>query len=440
MKRLLTRAANIALLISAAGNNAGGQTNAMCTTVLHANGTTGTLFEPCKTLSRRIVFENAKVKAAVDEILKPDAVAVSSVFSQRDLQSQQPQKPSLAGTPAQGQAIPSVQPAGAAAGTVAMVGTKAGDDAIAALGVNPALFFLSDLASKAMTQYSRFSDVTLFVPVTNQTATSANEPANSKLKYIGVRARFNWTGLSAGEAVWDGAKAAIAKFMTAQDRAVTRVSDILEEAHDPALCATRMLTNASDDDILEACGKLPTFDFSLDEAAAARRELAAVRRAADANFFGADIRMDFGDPTLGATPNAAGKFLYAGLAWGERFGASGTTLGLQFRAGARHARLDTDTTAEFAIEGGFGFELARSIDDQELSASLALEGRHGNAPANETDRFQTNFAMIRGSFLLPVTAGNSVSVNFGVPISGPATPTLSVNFNWGLLLSDGRTK
>ena len=57
-----------------------------------------------------------------------------------------------------------------------------------------------------------------------------------------------------------------------------------------------------------------TFQPDLEVAAQLRQELARIRRAADANYFGADIRMDFGDPTLGAVENARGRSFFAGLA------------------------------------------------------------------------------------------------------------------------------
>lgn len=80
------------------------------------------------------------VSKAAEIILKPGTVPVGTVFSQRDLQARHSQQLSLAAPPAQGHAIAGVQPAGVAAGTIAMVSTKAGDDAIAALGLNQRFF------------------------------------------------------------------------------------------------------------------------------------------------------------------------------------------------------------------------------------------------------------------------------------------------------------
>ena len=86
-----------------------------------------------------------------------------------------------------------------------------------------------------------------------------------------------------------------------------------------------------------------------------RRELEGVRRQADSTYFGADIRVDVGDPTLGAVQNSAGTFLFAGLAYGRRVPgtpSTGARYGLVSRLGVRHAKLDSSTETDIAVEGG----------------------------------------------------------------------------------------
>jgi hypothetical protein len=55
-----------------------------------------------------------------------------------------------------------------------------------------------------------------------------------------------------------------------------------------------------------------------------------------------------------------------------------------------------------------------------------------------TDVFQTNFGAIRGCVILPMTTGNSMSINAALPLWGAKSPTLSVNVNWALLLAGAR--
>jgi hypothetical protein len=182
-----------------------------------------------------------------------------------------------------------------------------------------------------------------------------------------------------------------------------------------------------------------TLEVDPQEAEQLRQQLASVRRAADAQYFGADVRVDVGDPTLGSVENASGTFLFAGLSYGRRLGGTAeesSSFGFRSRLGVRHATLDSIAKSEFAVEGGFGFEMARQIQSQEINASAAIEFRQGNSDPVVTDQFQTNFGMLRGSLLLPITAGNSLSINFGTPIWGDASPVMSVNFNWGLLFPD----
>ena len=69
------------------------------------------------------IFTNLTTPEA-EAILAADSVGRADVFSQRDLQNRSSQQAELAGTPAQGHAIPSVQPAGVASGTIAAVGNR----------------------------------------------------------------------------------------------------------------------------------------------------------------------------------------------------------------------------------------------------------------------------------------------------------------------------
>jgi hypothetical protein len=367
-------------------------------------------------------------------ILRAEPVRVGDVFSQRDLQNRRAQGAALVGTAAQGRAVPGVQPAGVAAGTIAAVGTRAGQDAIAALTLNPAVLFLADEATKQLAKLSRFADVTFFIPVSG--VEQSEEDADSgKLRYFGARLRLNFTGLSAGSAVWDRADELLKKRIAAAAIATTALAETLSTSKNLRACVAALLDGGTAQAVIDSCGAPFGFTPDLKAAAAIREELTKVRRAADAKYFGADIRYDIGDPTLGAVANSRGQFLFAGLAAGRNFGSGLATAGIRGRLGLRHAKLDSVDEAEFAAEGGVGFDLSRYVGEDELNVQGAVEFRHGNAPPNMTDQFQTNFVMLRASLIVPVTAGNSISINVGKPLSGEVSPVFSVNFNWGLLLA-----
>jgi hypothetical protein len=443
----MKRRRRVAMLLCAtavcfATADAGAQTMAECTKVLAA-------FAPgvpvgadsCLTLAVMVATTSPAVNAAAEAILKAGAVPIGAVFSQRDLQARHPQQAATGGTPAQGQAVPGVQPAGVAAGTIAAVGSNSGNDAIAALSINPAILFLGEEVSRQLAQYSRFLDLTMFVPVSGITRDDTTpETANGKVKYYGARLRLNVHGISAGRTVWDRARQLLLNWISRAGRNAERIRLVLGQAPDLNACVTSLMAASPVPAAIAGnCGSPVTLDVDLAEAEELRGELENVRLAADSKYFGADIRVDIGDPTMGAVKNAAGNFLFAGLSGGRRLGGSangGGNYGLRGRLGVRHAQLDSSDETDFAVEGGVGFELARLIESQEINASVAIEFRQGNGPADLTDRFQTDFVMVRGSVLLPVTSGNSFSINFGAPISGDVSPILSVNFNWGLLLSN----
>jgi hypothetical protein len=377
----------------------------------------------------------------IDKVFSTGAVRVGDVFSQRDLQNRKSQNASPGGTPAQGEAIPSVQPTGVAAGTIAALGTRAGQDAIAALSVNPFVLFLASEASRQLARGSRLADVTVYIPVSGATQSSTAPLADpNKLRYVGARVRFNFLGLSSGDKVWAEADKILKEQISQSSVFVTAMTGVFQVVPNVKACVDALLKPAP-----AAAGSAPcdTLDvnWKLDEAQALKlhEQLAAIRRQADSKYFGADIRYDFGDPTLGEVENASGKFLFAGLAVGRRFddGTKRTSAGVRGRLGVRHAKLDNVDEAEFAAEGGVGFEVSRTLaDEDEINVSGAVEFRRGGARANLTDQFQTDFTMLRGTISLPLTKGNSISINVGKPITGDVSPIFSVNFNWGLLLSD----
>lgn len=437
--RALTRAVLIgAITVLCVASSTFAQTSdAVCKSILEQRSAP-TATDNCFMLATFINTRAQQNVRAVEAILRPDAVPLGAVLSARDIQPSYPQQASLAGSAAQGHAVPSVQPAGIAAGSVAAVGTDGGQEALAALGINPALLFLSDRVTRELAQFSRFADLTVFLPVSRLSGEDDAE-GGSGPDYVGVRLRLNVHGLKAGGEMWDRARTLLRNRIVRAGANVQSVLNLLSEADDLRGCAATLLDESEDEPaITAACGAPFVFAVNMAEAEELRSEFARIRNEADANYFGADIRYDSGDPTLGAVENAAGRSLFAGLSYGRRLvgDPSGPTYGFRARIGARHARLDSETETDWGVEGGLGFELVRRLDEEEINASAALEFRQGSASDELEEELQSDFIMLRGSLLLPVTAANSLSLNLGVPLSGTATPTLSVNFNWGLMFPD----
>src|SRR5688572_17799256 len=154
--------------------------------------------DPCLLLANALLTLSPLLQSAATLITQPDAIDPGSVFSQRQLQQANPAAASMAGSLAQSEATPAVSPTALASGSVAMVGSEAGDDALVALGINPAVLFFINEASEALAKYSRFMDLSLFVPVT-ETSTGADDDG---LDYFGLRLRMNWFGVTAGDQLW----------------------------------------------------------------------------------------------------------------------------------------------------------------------------------------------------------------------------------------------
>ena len=392
----------------------------------------------CRGLAGFIVFKWTGPEAAT--IVKSVS---EKVLSPRDVQSRSTGHADLGGTAAQGQAVPGVQPAGVAAGTIAMVGTDAGRDAIAALSVNPAVLFLAEKATSQLAKLSRVADVTVFVPISStgdEEITAVD--SGSKFRYFGARVRFNWTGISSGSSVWGKAEQMLMERASRMNLTFSRIGKLLVDTSNVDACTVALLDNPLDDTaIIVACGAPVGFKSGLAQATSINEELMRIRRVADAKYFGADFRFDSGDPTLGAVENASGQFMFVGLAFGRRFDAgnpaSTATSGIRARLGVRHAKLDSQPKAEFAVEGSVGYELSRrTADDNVLEISAGVEIRRTQGTSTAPDEFQADYTMFRASLTMPLMQGAGVSLNVASPITGDVSPTISVNFNWGLLLSN----
>lgn len=442
MKGLACLVAAVLAVLMPAG--AGAQTRASCEAALSEvfpGVTPGN--SPCVVLAAGVATQSEVVRRAADVFLRDSDAAVASVFSPRDLQPRHPQQPSLAGTAAQGQAVPSVQPAGVAAGTIAAFGTHAGNDALAALGINPAVLFLSETAQRDLARYSRFADLTVFVPVSDIDEEQEADPDGEErdLGYFGARLRLNLHGLAAGDQVWETARSLTNTWMAQAGRNQAQVLEVFRDAPDLTECAKALMGRGDAPPTAVACGEEFTMEVSIEQAEQLRAVLAEIRRRVDANYFGVDLRLDHGDPTLGEVEDASGTAIFAGLSHGRSLGISsdGTpAFSIRSHLGVRHATLDSTEEDEFAAEGGIGLHMARALGNQEINGSAGLEVRYGTADGDAVERLQSDFLMARGSLLIPVSSAHSLSINFGTPLHGDVSPRLSVNFNWGVLLADER--
>jgi hypothetical protein len=355
----------------------------------------------------------------------------------RDFQSRATGNTGTSGSPSQGEAVPSVQPLALAGGSLAAVGSEAGTDAIAAFTINPSIFFGSLDPARAAA-LSRLLDLTVLAPINE-----LDRDEDGKIDYYGIRARINVTGPRAGQRLINAVQSFARQTQQASDIADT-LQAVLQKAPDFAKCVADLRAGSVGDDAMgKDCGR--TVDLTPDPKTLERlREaLQLARDSADSRYFGLDLRLDQGDPTLGATPGAAGTALFAGLAYGRTMVGTRSnqpSFGIKGRLGVQHVSLDDAAVAEgdrtnTAIDGAFALDFTYPYEFQPLKLAAGVEFRRGSPPAPGAEKeFRTNFVQARLSLDVPITSANSISITFAGPLDGKERPTLSINGNWQLLL------
>jgi hypothetical protein len=353
----------------------------------------------------------------------------------RKLQSTRAGEANISGVPGQTESAPSAQPSPLASATLSGAGTDAGTKAIAAISINPVtLFGGGDTVAAA--RWSRVTDLTVLVPVANTSGTPG------RLGYFGVRARVNFTGLNAGDDLLSQLNAAFARAIREQSDLTFQLREALKSLPDSAAiaqCATAVLASSYGDSP-GACHGRVTLAVRRDVYDTLHRAIVRAREKADSRYLGLDLRFDTGDPTLARDPTKEVTALQAGLAFGRRSlkaNLNKLALGVQGRLGVRYSdpKAPGDSVV-WSLDGALGFETSRLMsNDQPVRFSTGLEFRYANKSDIEAERNQTDHLVVRGGLAIPLVGGTSVSVGFTGPLTGEVSPDLSVNFNWGLLMS-----
>jgi hypothetical protein len=338
-----------------------------------------------------------------------------------------------AGSLAQSEPVPGVQPLGIGGASIAAVGADSGAKAIVAMTVNPAIFFTALNKANDIARASRIADLTVLFPVDN-----LDRDKDGKVDYFGARLRLNFNGSKAGGAIVTAAGKALLELVQSETDLALGLEKLLASAPRVGDCYDALVAEAPDKAaVTQQCGGQFTMELDQKKYEELRGKLAEARAEADARYLGLDLRFDFGDPTLGAVDNARATAIDAGLAWGRQFlGAdpTGPSLGLKARAGARYTHLSEIEETSYAFDGAFGLEGRRPLDQgQTITASAGFEFRYGGEDAVE-DELQTNYTVFRAGLAVPLAGMTGLTLAVAAPIDGPISPALSVNFNWGLLL------
>lgn len=376
---------------------------------------------------------SAFIVDALQEGAWQDGAPVTGQVSPRDVQPENAGDATATGSLVQGEATPSVRPVALAGGSISAVGTGAGARALTSIAINPLLLFGNiDDPEKAATA-SRFTDLTFLLPVDKLDGNN-----DGRIDYFGVRARMNWFGLKAGSKVFTDVETAANKTMMEEVNLALTVETALNDAAPESIkeCAEALLKAKPGSVVKSAsCGGEVSFTPDTASYRELRESMRALRDAADRDYFGLDLRFDFGDPTLGDSAGADATTLAAGLGWGRQIASSGADVALKLHLGGKYVSLRDSSRTEFSIEGAAGFELSRKVEDQTLKIGAGLEFASGGADKAERVALQTDYVTFRGSLSIPLLNATTVSVTVSAPLYGEQSPTLSISGNWAMLLS-----
>jgi len=387
---------------------------------------------PTSTCASLATFLGTILDSAYRAGLKSDtAVQVTP----RKLQSVRSGAANISGVPGQAESAPTAQPSPLASASLSGAGTDDGTKGIAAISLNPVTLF-GGADTGAAARWSRFADLTVLVPVANTGATPG------RLGYFGVRSRLNFTGVDAGDGLLKEVNAAFAQAITEQLNLTQHLKTALESLPDSlaiAQCAAAVLASTYGQSPA-ACRGAVTLGVRREVYDTLRRALTRAREKADARYFGLDLRFDTGDPTLARDPAKEVTALQAGFAFGRRSlkaDPRALAAALQGRLGVRYSDPKTPgDSVVWSLDGAVGVETSRLLaSDQPVRFTTGLEFRYANKPDAVAELNQTDYLVVRGGLSIPLVGGTSVSIGFTGPLTGDVSPDLSVNFNWGLLMS-----
>jgi hypothetical protein len=342
----------------------------------------------------------------------------------------------ISGVPGQSDAVPSAQPTGLASANISAAGTDDGTKTVAAISLNPMTLF-GGTDTIAAARWSRLADLTILVPVGNESSSV------DRLGYFGIRGRVNFTGLEAGDQLLKNVGAAFANAVGAEAALDLQLIQAFESFPDSATiarCAAAVFASSYGDSPDACLGKV-TIGLDNEDYEAIHRSIQVAREKADARYLGLDLRFDTGDPTLSGDPIKEADALQVGLAFGRRSltpNPQAVMFGIQGRLGVRYSDPKTESdSVVWSVDGAVGFEASRlTSGDAPVRLATGIEFRYANKSDAIAERQQTDNLVLRGALGIPIVGGTSVTVAFTGPLVGEVSPTLSVNFNWGLLMSN----
>lgn len=133
-------------------------------------------------------------------------------------------------TTSPGETTAPIEPVEAAGGSVAAVGTDKGAGAVAAVAINPSIFFIDPTDSEQVARWSRFMDFTLLVPASDMDGDGADGENDAGMDYVGVRWGVNLTGLRQGSEMHQAVVAAYNAFLATGTSQNAQIQQLLRNA------------------------------------------------------------------------------------------------------------------------------------------------------------------------------------------------------------------
>jgi len=381
----------------------------------------------------------------VDALNSPGLLRLADVASPRDMQSRAGEAPAMGGTVADGEAVSSVKPVALAGGSLAAVGSDGGASTMVAMAINP-LNLLGDASDPSSADgRSRGFDATAFFPVAG-----LDQNDDGEIDYFGLRFRINLFGaglMGIGPDLAGEAATALAAVVADETAEMDAIETILLSAPNLPECV-ELLRGASTDvaATAAACGSPAPARVSAARVAAFHERLDRLRADIDAEYWGLDVRFDFGDPTMGEVPGARGRRIFVGGAYGKRSvpsDPSDRSFGVRLSGGVRTVNLEDPSIAEdlddlWEFEGGAAVEMVYPSAFQPVRIMAGVEARGGGDDPDDalTEQFASGVVTFKGSVSVPISATNAITLSFGRPLKGQGQSSLSVSANWSLLMSD----
>ncbi len=371
--------------------------------------------------SNSCAYLKGNLQAALSTPAAPDAVPLEAI---------EPLPQGNASPIAAGQTtpVPSLAPAGLAAGTLGFSGTQTGPKVVTILSINPLTLPMTD--TKKLAWASRTADLTVALPI----STSPAGGGASAFEYVGVRLRLNAFGALNGSAALAAATKRYEAFAQSSNALWNQVLQVIDTAPDVVACAKALYQRS--ERVEAACGAAVGTSLLAESRQALLESLNDLRFEADRQYLGLDLRGDFGDPTFSGDPALRGSLLLGALGYGVRLGGPTNAAMLRLRLGAAYQQLHaTPTSPTASVDYGLGLEWASAGGVQSLRFDLGLEGRRALSGPAFGD---TNFNDLRLGVGVPLSNGTSISVGVSIPLgaSNPHAPILTMAGDWALLLSD----